>query len=708
MAYTERGTWLERLSAQSTPAPSPPPSHARTHSPLPRRSFQATRPGLPSRTTSLTSLATSSSGNLGNTTRSSNTSGLKNQINASPPAEVEDPLAVLGRLIGADASNHDRADITEYVTRPLHDDAPGAVEGVDFGSLTLEEFVERNSDTSTPHSNNAPSHSDRSIEEYEKDRDKFEELHRTILNCDDVLESVETYLTGFHKDLGTVSREIESLQTRSTNLNGKLENRQMVEKLLGPVVEQLSLSPNVVRKISEGAVDDAWVKALEDLQLRAKAIDESLTNGDAKRIKAIEDMKPLVSDLSDKAVERIREYFAARIKSLRSPNINARIIQQQDFLKRKNLFAFLAKRQPALAEDITQAYTNTLRWYYSTHFMRYRDALSKLKLHTTERSEVIGEDPSSSAARSTAASKDTTKMPGHDPFNVGRRSEILQRPNGSALPASAAEDSKLPVQLETPFLSFNLALIDNASWEYTFLSSFLPQQFSVHAKLAPQFTTIFSPSFEIGHNLTKTLTSESYDTLGILLLVRLTQHFAFVLQRRRVPTLDSYINGTSLLLWPRFQLVIDAHCESLKRLASLQPNKLVGTGGSSAASAAFASLSGTSSSTQASHAGTAPHPVTQRFANLLRGVLSLSSDTGDDEPVSTSVNRLSNEYENLLNRMGQAFGSGEKGRVGRETFLGNNYSLVSAVLDGNDVRGKLAEDTKHHFDLLRRKTSGSK
>ena len=94
----------------------------------------------------------------------------------------------------------------------------------------------------------------------ERDKVKFEDLHRSIRACDDVLNSVEINLTKFQNDLGAVSAEIETLQARSTALSIRLENRKVVEKGLGPIVEEITISPAVVRKISEGMIDEAWVK----------------------------------------------------------------------------------------------------------------------------------------------------------------------------------------------------------------------------------------------------------------------------------------------------------------------------------------------------------------------------------------------------------------------------------------------------------------
>jgi len=112
---------------------------------------------------------------------------------------------------------------------------------------------------------------------------------------------VEVSLTGFQKDLGVVSAEIETLQSRSTALNTRLENRKVVEKLLGPAVEEVSIAPAVVKTISEGSIDSDWIKALDELEKRSKVIDEK-TRGPVK-ILAVTDIKPLLLDLTNKVCD---------------------------------------------------------------------------------------------------------------------------------------------------------------------------------------------------------------------------------------------------------------------------------------------------------------------------------------------------------------------------------------------------------------------
>jgi len=528
----------------------------------------------------------------------------------------------------------------------------------------------------------------------ERDKAKFEELHRSIRACDDILNSVETNLTSFRNDLAAVSADIESLQARSSALTVRLENRKAVEKGLAPVVEELSVSPDFVSRISEGPIDETWVKLLSDLDRRTAAHKKNASQLESR---AMADLGPLLekltlkvrttvgfsclqyvsfTDSAEQAIERIRDFLVAQIKALRSPNINAQIIQQQNFLRFKDLYTFLHKHHSTLAEEICQAYMNTMRWYYLSQFTRYEKSLAKLKLHHLDKTDLLGHEDHS---RKPTVISSGTKHAGqpHDAFNLGRRVDLLKTTNQMAISSHLAEEEHSPHYLEVPFRNFNLALVDNASAEYTFLASFFYPALSM-ATINRHFNYIFEPTFALGQTLTRTLTTDAFDTLGLLLCVRLNSHLAFELQRRRIPAADGYVNGTAMLLWPRLQAVMDAHCESVRAAAAALP-------------------SGSSAAKKTGGPGAAPHVVTQRFGQLLQGILALSAEAGDDEPVVSSLGRLRSEVEAFLTRFSQAsFGADTRKR---ERFLYNNYSLVLTII--SDVSGKLAGEQQAHFERLK-------
>lgn len=325
-----------------------------------------------------------------------------------------------------------------------------------------------------------------------------------------------------------------------------------------------------------------------------------------------------------------------------------------------------------LADEISRAYMNTMRWYYLNQFNRYQQALAKLKTHVLDRTDLLGHEETTRVA-SVLSSARLVGQP-HDAFNLGRRIDLLKTKNQAAVSSHLAEEDQDTHYLEVQFHNFNLALIDNATAEYTFLATFFSPALSF-AQISRTFHYILDPAFDIGLTLTKTLVSDTYDALGVLLCIRLNQNYAFELQRRKIPAADGYINATNMLLWPRLQIIVDRHCESVRQLANSLPSKPTRSAGDSNKMTA------------------APHLVTQRFGQLLHGFLALSAEAGDDEPVMASLQRLRAEVEAFLNKQSLSYGSDKRKS---ERFLYNNYSLILTII--GDTTGKLAAEQQEHFE----------
>jgi len=336
----------------------------------------------------------------------------------------------------------------------------------------------------------------------------------------------------------------------------------------------------------------------------------------------------------------------------------------------------MANHHVQLADEIGQAYINTMRRYYLSHFTRYHKSLEKSKLHVMDKHDVVGQEEPARRSMSPVHSglkKIPTDMldnlipslkssapPSYDAFNIGRRIEPLKNRTAPILTANQAEESRTPHYPEIPFRHFNAALTENASSEYSFITEFFSHK--TYDQASTMFHQIFDPTFTLGQTFTKSLIDSTLDCLGVLLCVRLNQYSAFEMQKRRIPAADAYINATNMLLWPRFQIIMDAHCESLRRT----PTSTSGRGG----------VSGVGGGLSARQQSTAPHFLTQRFAGFMNGILTLSAEAGDDEPVANSLGRLRSDFEAFLTKLSAVVTDAKK----RERFLFNNYSLVLAVI----------------------------
>ena len=116
---------------------------------------------------------------------------------------------------------------------------------------------------------------------------------------------------------------------------------------------------------------------------------------------------------------------------------------------------------------------------------------------------------------------------------------------------------------------------------------------------------------------------------------------------------------------------------------------------------------------------TAPHPLTQRFAQLLQGLLALSNNdvvttqdltsataaeptakSSDSEPVSRSLDRLRGEVEGFLAKAAKGLSQSK-----RDRFLANNYSLILTII--GDTGGSLAREQKEWFEEKKESVGGS-
>lgn len=580
---------------------------------------------------------------------------------------------------------------------------------VDLSPPDLDVTPGHSSNTLTLYNDN---NNDDGLDHYEQEMLDYIQLDKEIAQSDKLLDIMEKDLGEFQGEINALSGDIESLQTRSIQLSQRIETRKQVESKLAPLIQALIIPPTIVKQIIEGEVSPQWRAALKYIvnwqkemqemkstNEQTKAIidrgkdqreTETETEIDIETTIETEEIRPIreaedqIQLIIYKAVERIRDYIIVRIKSLRVAGINCQVVQH-NLLEYKELHEFLIHHAPELAKDLKRAYSYTMRWYYGSYFARYIKTLEKmLPLYVIDKSSVLlGDD---SIARRTGAtgllyarsstSSSSAAYP-LDYFNIGARHAILDSTDTALTMSQAITGNRHHhYYLETGFHNFNLALIDNATAEYQFINDF----YNLDAQqTSDMFTEIFEHTVQHGHAFTKKFImneEQCFDAYGILICIRLCKKYELDLQHRKIPVLENYFNLQLINLWPKFQSVMDSHCESLRR-ASTRSTSYAFTNSSSSSNALV------------------PHQITQQFASFLSGILSLCvHDDSQTEPVATSLQRLRNDFESFLTKISAALSDA----TSREKFLHHNYFLVSTVLA--DLPGKLASQHQQHFKLL--------
>ena len=488
-----------------------------------------------------------------------------------------------------------------------------------------------------------------------------------------MLDDLDSYLSTFQSKVDSVSSDIKGLQQRSLQLTTLAANRNKTAEILGPVLDDLVVPSETISLICERDINRTWVEGLRDLDIRLARMD-AMPND--HHIRAYDEISSVLHKLKNKAIARIRDYIVLQIKALRQQQ-SIFTVQSDSLVPYHALFAFLVKHAESLAVDVSAAYCHTMRWYYGQSFERLYKIL-ETGVKTVETVPLLGQDDTAGGGVGGLAFLGVggggggarVGPSGTDLLNVGTRHDILTKSQHSwkAFVAIARrQQQSTAFYAERPYLMYNTALMDTACLEYQFLFDFFGKASLNELQPSFLFSKIFDRAIATGTKLTHTLSDHTLDLYSVLISIRLTHSLALELQRRTVPILDAYLNEQNMLLWPRFQSIIDKHSERLRQ--SHYPSKTIAN-------------------------EQIPLRTTQKFSELILGILLLSAESGLDEPVGHSIERLRNDFEAFLTRTSSLI----KDNVKRERFLANNYALVSTIISG--IAGDLAAREQQHFGTL--------
>ncbi|KAJ1964007.1 Vacuolar protein sorting-associated protein 52 [Dipsacomyces acuminosporus] len=494
---------------------------------------------------------------------------------------------------------------------------------------------------------------DDQLDSYEEQETALLDLDAEIKSCDEVLENMERLLVNFKSNLGAINNEIQALQSDSLSMSMRLKNRVVTEKQLDKIIQGVAIPPEAVRTICDGEVNEKYLECL--VEVNKKIAYMRVHGKQNKKLKAFQEIQPELDRLRLRASSKIREYLLDKINGLRSLSTNAHIIQNSIFLKYRFFNHFLIERHPEAAVEVRDSYIHVMRQYYLDHFETYQRGLMKLERVIADKSDVVGMEESTKLSifgSAKSGSRDKTNV-----FNLGTRGSIVDTDNPRAIVLSIAAESSAKHPFEALFRSYNLALVDNATTEYEFITQFFVspkarQKAAGSDMVRMIFKHAFEPSMRTGEQFLKHYLETAYDALGVLVCIRIMTQLASELQRRRIPVLDSYVNSMNMHLWPRFQAIMDSHIESVKRVTLSYKSR--------------------------SKFDTQPPAIARRYAELASSMLRLNAGY-NTHVVSLSLSRLRTEVQAYLVHVAQ----GSPDKHASLVFLINSYDLLLTVLFEN-------------------------
>eukprot|EP00742_Colponemidia_sp_Colp-10_P005738 GILJ01006133.1.p1 GENE.GILJ01006133.1~~GILJ01006133.1.p1 ORF type:complete len:595 (+),score=118.62 GILJ01006133.1:511-2295(+) len=463
---------------------------------------------------------------------------------------------------------------------------------------------------------------------------------------------MEKLLSGFQADLGDISSEIKTLQEESLSMNVRLTNRKETETRLGGFLEQLVVPPNLIQSICEAdPIDESYLDYVLALKQRIDYAKRPEVIGSL----ASKEAQPELEKLKLKAVSRIREFLMTKINSLKKPKTNIQILQQNVLVKYRIFIDFLDSNHPEVANEIKAAYLETMSKMYYGHFKTYITNLSKLQYDIATKNDLIG---SEDRERGLFGGRKDLQNKGAV-FSLNNRDQVLQEIDQDPIIYHVAVQKGLKFPYECILRSSHKLLMDTATSEYLFCLDF----FGIRD--TDMFMLIFTKTISWFLESLENALYNCYDTVGLLLMIRVTFHHNLIMQRRRIPCLDAFFDRVKMMLWPRFKTVLDMNIESLRRA---NPRTLA---------------------SQDVH----PHYITRRFAEFSASIHKLNLNY-NDEIIANSLTQLRTPMERLLERLAQEATPSPKLRT---VFLINNFDLILTLFHDQQVN---SEDTRAFEELF--------
>ncbi|KAL7202661.1 hypothetical protein ACSBR1_034184 [Camellia fascicularis] len=493
-----------------------------------------------------------------------------------------------------------------------------------------------------------------SIQDYIKESDNLLSLHDQIHDCDSILSQMETLLSGFQAEIGSISSDIKVLQEKSMDMGLKLKNRKVAESKLAKFVEDIIVPPRMIDIIVDGEVNDEYMRTLENLSKKLKFVEADLM---VKTSKALRDVQPELERLRQKAVSKVFEFIVQKLYALRKPKTNIQILQQSVLLKYMYVISFLKEHGKEVYVEVRAAYIDTMNKVLSAHLRAYIQALEKLQLDIVTSSDMIGVEARSTGlfSRGREPLKNRSAV-----FALGERINILKEIDEPALIPHIAEASSRKYPYEVLFRSLHKLLMDTASSEYIFCDDFFGEESVFHE--------IFAGPIAVIDEHFNSILPNCFDAIGLMLMIRIIHHHQLIMSRRRVPCLDSYLDKVNIALWPRFKMVFDMHLSSLRNanVKTLWEDDV--------------------------H----PHYVMRRYAEFTASLIHLNVEYGDGQ-LELNLERLRMAADDLLVKLAKMFPKPKLQTV----FLINNYDMTITVLkeacpEGGKIQLHFEELLKNH------------
>ena len=467
-----------------------------------------------------------------------------------------------------------------------------------------------------------------SIEDYLRQIPRVEKLHDEIITCDQVLESMEDLLVTFKGSLGQLSQEITSMQSRSQELNLKLENRKNLDNFLGEYTKQVAVSKGFSEAITNTECGVQYVKYVSELG-------EKLAFTSKKEIKntpAAQESKAKLEQLRGRAAEKIRKWMITQIYALRDNFSEDQLSIQNSLLRAQPMMRFLKLYSTDVSDYVRNLYTDIIsRIYLDSYKYSCKNTLKKMAQISMSPETIIPQQTRSLFKKRATIGESTLF------FSLGERQKLL---NDVCAPPTVFGDGSYPI--EALLRSVYQKLIDHVTAEHAFASYFFDDD-NICAN-------IFAPTTKYLEQFFDDLLPKITDPICMILLLRINSEQKKEMQTRRCFKIHPHLTEIANKLINRFHTIVS---NNITAIENADPHMFL-------------------EKEETAHLSNA---MTKRFAEF---ATSLSLLLNDDvaEVMVPDMHGISASVIDLLERTSREFKTQELSTI----FLLNNYCLILATL----------------------------
>ncbi|CCH59077.1 hypothetical protein TBLA_0B02350 [Henningerozyma blattae CBS 6284] len=538
------------------------------------------------------------------------------------------------------------------------------------------------------------------------DLETLEKKHNKIeYTINDLVPKLRQDIIGFNNQLQSFTNDLGYIREKSNELKSLLESNSTMLKDISPLVDDLILSPNSINDIINGKICNKWQSNIEYIRNKREIYSKynDTTNEKDEVPIDFKQLNKVLDDLEKVLLERSKKFIVHKIKALRNHDTIPSQKIQEKLLEVKEIFPFIVDNNYSLALELRQAYAYTMRWYYKSYFARYIRSLTILPLKNIDNQYALGNGLSNTSVNSAASylfptylsstySKSINLISDEniaDYFQINKRLNILTQADNTVMVSQIAENNPKENYLEIGFKNLNLAILDNCKAEFKFLNEFFHTS-NDKEELSGILEQIFQPTLDEATKYTEALLEYSFDIFGVLISIRIGQQLQYEANRSELPVISDYINSQLIILWPKFQQLVDFQCDSIRKIA-VTTNIAKGFGTS-----------------KNSDSLTTPHELTVQFSQFLTSFLTLAIAHKNDidersEPVYNSITRLRNDFETIMTKCSKKSSSPER-------FLATNYlylynALQQKILrmdedETGDSMPLIIKETEEHYSTL--------